>query len=90
LVEVLGLAPERILKLWKCRDSVIDKNGKLIPERVNNPCSDSLSTQIVSQKPQNMTNAEAVKFEDFMRKIFRYEPEERLSAAELLHHPWLN
>jgi len=36
-----------------------------------------------------VSGEEKILFIDFLRKMLAWDPEQRLSAAELLSHPWL-
>jgi len=38
---------------------------------------------------ENLTGEEQEQFFNFMKAMLRWLPEERLSAKELLKHPWL-
>ncbi|KAL9122469.1 MAG: hypothetical protein Q9187_000979 [Circinaria calcarea] len=89
MIEVLGLMPERMLQLWKGRQSVLDEDGNLLEEHVEDPFSDPLDVQISERKPNGMSSKDASAFESFIRSIFQYEPKERPSAEELLRHRWL-
>lgn len=89
MIEVLGLMPERMLQLWKGRQSVINEDGNLLEEHVEDPLNDPLDVQISERKPNCMSSKDASAFESFIRSIFQYEPKERPSAEELLRHRWL-
>lgn len=86
MIEVLGPIPERILQNWRGRQSVIDEDGNLLQEHVEDPVSDPLDVKTSEGKPSGMSSEETSAFEIFIRSIFRYEPEERPSAEELLKH----
>ena len=79
MIEVLGPIPERMLQLWRGRQSVIDEDGNLLEEHVEDPFSDPLDVQISDRKPDCMSSKDASTFESFLRSIFQYEPEERPS-----------
>lgn len=89
MIEVLGPIPERLLQLWRGRQSVVDEYGSLLERHVEDPFSEPLDVQISKFKPACMSSEEASVFESFIRMIFRYEPEERPTAEEILRHRWL-
>ena len=86
MIEVLGPMPKRMLGLWRGRHSVVDENGHLLEEHLEDPFSDLLDVQASERKPKSMSMKDALAFENFLRSIFQYEPEERPSAEELLRY----
>ncbi|KAI1377964.1 kinase-like protein [Hypoxylon crocopeplum] len=44
----------------------------------------------LERQDYRMSRFEVLQLSDLLRKMFRYEPEQRLSAADVLNHPWLN
>lgn len=89
MIEVLGPMPKRMLQHWKGRLSVVDEDGNLLKNQVENPFSDPLEAQISERIPDCPTLDEASSFESFIRSILQCEPKERPSAEELLRHRWL-
>lgn len=50
--------------------------------------SDSLEVQFEKNKPDDIDSEEAKVITELIRKILRYEPSERPTAADLLQHSW--
>jgi len=48
-----------------------------------------IRAQTLTERTRPITQEEARCFTDLLRRIFTYDPEKRLSASEVLHHPWL-
>jgi non-specific serine/threonine protein kinase len=55
------------------------------PQMITN---DSLEVQFNKTKPDDIDSEEAKVITELIRKILRYEPSERPTAAELLQHSW--
>lgn len=89
MIEVLGPMPERMLQAWGRRQYFVDDDGNLLQKCIEDSLSDPLEFQIAKYKPICMSSEEALVFEDFLMSLFKYEPEKRPSAEELLQHPWL-
>lgn len=89
IIGAIGPMPERMLQFWKGRQSVVDEAGHLLPNLAQDPLSEPLTVQLSKRRHRWMSSDEATAFEDFLRLIFQYEPENRPGAQELLRHRWL-
>ncbi|GAM86930.1 hypothetical protein ANO11243_049510 [Dothideomycetidae sp. 11243] len=90
MAEVLGTMPKDLLQRWEARASYLDEDGNVLAEPLGGSASDSLHVQIKAQKPRDMSTKETCLFEDFICSALRWQPKDRLTAAQLLQHPWLN
>lgn len=90
MIEVLGPMPKRFLQRWRGRSSVVDEDGKLLQKHIEDPLSISLHDEISEQKPPFWSSETASAFEDFIRMMLQFEPDNRPSTEELIQHPWLN
>ncbi|KAJ8610899.1 hypothetical protein MRB53_038287 [Persea americana] len=89
IIEVIGSIPCNYLQQWKGRKRFFDDQGNILPEQARDRYGIPLAERIAELKPADMTDHDAAVFQDLMRCIFRFEPKERLSASQILAHPWL-
>lgn len=61
----------------------------LYPGQVRDP-SDIPASLSLESSEENLEGRRKELFLQFMRKMLQWVPEDRHSAAELLHDPWLN
>ncbi|QKX57219.1 uncharacterized protein TRUGW13939_04327 [Talaromyces rugulosus] len=65
--------------------SIVDLGLANEPPMITN---DSLEVQFNKKKPDDIDSEEAKVVTELIRKILRYEPSERPTAADLLQHSW--
>ncbi|KFY42383.1 hypothetical protein V494_02434 [Pseudogymnoascus sp. VKM F-4513 (FW-928)] len=84
MVACMGPPPLKFLHRSKESWNYFDKQGRLL-EPTGIPASLSLESS-----EENLKGRRKELFLQFMRKMLQWAPEDRQSAAELLHDPWLN
>ncbi|TKA53794.1 hypothetical protein B0A49_09695 [Cryomyces minteri] len=89
LVEVLGPLPADLFALWTDRAAHVDEEGNLLPKVIEEGISEPLNESLQTEKPKGISDQDLALFEEFLRCMLRFHPMQRLSAAELLKHPWL-
>ena len=85
-MEICGKMPKNFVErglVWK---KYFDKNGKL--KRIKDIRHLSLKNILVQK--HHIKENEAQALVDFLMPMLEYYPEKRISARELLRHPWLN
>lgn len=97
MVDMLGVLPEKWWIAWKERDTYFKENDTesqrpqisihdKIVERgylYDTPC-----LPLAEQVDRDISSEEAKVFEDLLSKIFKYEPDDRLPASQIVHHKW--
>ena len=102
MVHYLGPPPRDLVSRSDLGDSFFDIEGMTLPRPVVSYCS--VNTQIrvgkvrslpsptfklIWELEENLSGEEQQQFLDFIKSMLCWLPEERLSARELLEHPWL-
>ena len=85
-MEICGKMPKNFVErglFWK---KYFDKNGKL--KRIKDIRHLSLKNILIQK--HHIKENEAQALVDFLMPMLEYYPEKRISARELLRHPWLN
>ena len=85
-IEICGKMPKNFVErglIWK---KYFDNNGKL--KRIKDVRHLSLKNILVHH--HHIKENEAQALVDFLMPMLEYYPEKRISARELLRHPWLN
>lgn len=80
--KVIGPAPKGF---WKIARKYYNSRGKL----KNNPKVEPISIASLLDKNYNLDDAANKALEAFLLTGLRYEPAQRISAADALKHPWL-
>ena len=85
-MEICGKMPKNFVERGIFSKKYFDKNGKL--KRVGDVRHLSLKNILV--KKYHIKENEAQALVSFLMPMLEYYPEKRISARELLKHPWLN
>ena len=85
-MEICGKMPKNFVEKGIFSKKYFDKNGKL--KRVGDVRHLSLKNILV--KKYHIKENEAQALVSFLMPMLEYYPEKRISARELLRHPWLN
>ena len=85
-MEICGKMPKNFVQRGEFWKKYFDKNGKL--KRIEEVNYINLK-QILIQK-HHLKENDAQALYDFLKPMLEYFPEKRISARELLRHPWLN
>ena len=85
-MEICGKMPKNFVERGLVSKKYFDKNGKL--KRIKEVRHLSLKNILV--KKHYIKENEAQALVDFLMPMLEYYPEKRISARELLKHPWLN
>ena len=84
-MEVCGKMPRNFVERGEFWKKYFDKNGKL--KRIDNINYINLKNNLVLN--HHLKENEAQALWDFLKPMLEYFPEKRISARELLRHPWL-
>ena len=84
-MEVCGKMPKNFVERGEFSKKYFDKNGKL--KRIDNINYINLKNNLVQN--YHLKENEAQALWDFLKPMLEYYPEKRISARELLRHPWL-
>ena len=84
-MEVCGKMPRNFVERGEFWKKYFDKNGKL--KRIANINYINLKNNLVLN--HHLKENEAQALWDFLKPMLEYFPEKRISARELLRHPWL-
>ena len=85
-IEICGKMPKNFVERGEYSKKYFDKNGKLI--RMPEIRHISLKNLLVLR--YHIKENEAQSLTEFIMPMLEYYPEKRISARELLKHPWLN
>ena len=88
MIEVLGPMPQHLLKQWTGRHRYVNEEGVVPEDTEEGPFGELLGEQIVKRKPSDMSEEESRQFEDLIRRMCHWIPEERPTADQILEHPW--
>jgi len=102
MIALLGSPPKSFLEGSPIVGDYFDKNGRL-PYLERFYCTSynlhtlgrwivdvEISSNSLEELEENLKGKEKALFLQFMRKMLRWVPEERMSAFELLDDPWVN
>ena len=84
-IEVCGKMPKNFVERGEYSKKYFDKKGKL--KRIGNINHINLKDVLVQK--HHLKENEAQALWDFLKPMLEYIPEKRISARELLRHPWL-
>ena len=84
-MEICGKMPKNFVERGEYWKKYFDKNGKL--KRIDNINYINLKNNLVQN--HHLKENEAQALWDFLKPMLEYYPEKRISARELLRHPWL-
>ena len=84
-IEICGKMPRNFVERGEFCKKYFDKNGKL--KRIGEIPHINLKNVLVQKYHLKENEAEALW--DFLKPMLEYFPEKRISARELLRHPWL-
>ena len=84
-MEVCGKMPKNFVERGEFSKKYFDKNGKL--KRIDNINYINLKNNLVQNHHLKENEAQALC--NFLKPMLEYYPEKRISARELLRHPWL-
>jgi serine/threonine protein kinase len=84
-MEICGKMPKNFVERGSVWKKYFDKNGKL--KRIKEVRHLSLKNLLVQK--HHIKENEAQALVDFLMPMLEYYPEKRISARELLRHPWL-
>ena len=97
MIHALGPLPPAMFERWSRRERYFNKDGKPIRtdvEQSEKPSDiwvgQTLEQRFQEEKPKDMTYNESDGLLKVIRSALKYDPEDRLSAAELLALPWFN
>ena len=85
IIEVCGKMPKNFVQRGEYWQKYFDKNGKL--KRIGDIGHINLKYILVQKHHLKENEAQALC--DFLKPMLEYYPEKRISARELLRHPWL-
>ncbi|EPE36474.1 Protein kinase-like (PK-like) [Glarea lozoyensis ATCC 20868] len=83
MIALLGSPPQGVLDGSPIIREFFDNNGNWIDET-------KVPSKSLEEMEENLTGRDQVAFLEFMRKMLRWVPEDRMSAFDLLDDPWLN
>ncbi|KAL5328972.1 hypothetical protein ACEPPN_002481 [Leptodophora sp. 'Broadleaf-Isolate-01'] len=83
MIALLGSPPKSFLEESPIVGDYFDKSGRWIGDV-------KIPSTSLEEFEENLEGKEKVLFLQFMRKMLRWVPEERMSAFDLLDDPWLN
>ncbi|KAF1919640.1 kinase domain-containing protein [Ampelomyces quisqualis] len=83
VIAMLGPPPPDLLKRGSRTKDFFDDEGKWI---ANMPIPEGLTLE---SSEENLVGKEKEAFLEFVRCMLRWKPEDRMTAKELLNHPWL-
>ncbi|KAH7085434.1 kinase domain-containing protein [Paraphoma chrysanthemicola] len=83
VVAMLGPPPQDLLKRGSRSKEFFDDEGKWIADT---PSPEGLTLE---SSEENLDGKEKEAFLEFVRYMLRWKPEDRMTAKELLDHPWL-
>lgn len=95
MIDRLGPLPEHLFSAWPRSHYYFRPNGKLFNSMVGSKRheeiilpSESIETVFEQEKPTELDDEEGAIVLNLLRQVFRYEPEKRPSANDVLNHPW--
>lgn len=85
IAEVIGIPPDSILEKTTRKSVFFDREGnlKIVPNsrgKIRKPATRDLEEFIGPDAPL---------FVEFLKEIFRWDPEQRPTATQALNHPWI-
>lgn len=89
LIDMLGPLPSDLSEKWEWCSQRFDKSKKRVGQwsETRVPSLEEL-VAFWESEDHEVLDDELSLFVDMLRKLFRYNPEERMSARELLEHKW--
>jgi hypothetical protein len=91
LIEIFGPLPSYLLDKWQDRAKFVDEKGHLLEVDFEEEYTmRDFHDRVTQQMLHEMTDEDAVFFEDFIHSMLKYDLSERSSASDLLKHPWLS
>ena len=93
MIDQLGPLPEHIFSQWPRSNKYFHSDGEPFNSLVSGTeilliKSPSLETRFHEEKPSEINENEEKIVLDLVLSALSYEPEKRLSAKEMLCHPW--
>ncbi|KAF1913678.1 kinase-like domain-containing protein [Ampelomyces quisqualis] len=97
MIHALGPLPPAMFERWPRGKRYFNKDGEQIRSDVGKSeipsdilVGHTLEQRFQERKPKNMTYNESAGLLAVIRSALKYDPQDRLSAAELLALPWFN
>lgn len=97
MIHALGPLPPAMFERWPRGKRYFNKDGEQIRSDVGESeipsdilVGHTLEQRFQERKPKNMTYNESAGLLAVIRSALKYDPKDRLSAAELLALPWFN
>ncbi|KAI1303969.1 serine protein kinase [Xylaria venustula] len=95
IFKIIGTFPNGLRQQWSQRHMIVNTRDEFVPppwlaggEHCYIETRMDLEDFFEHKKPNDIDRNEAGQIKRLLRRIFRYDPKERPSAAELLQEPW--
>jgi serine/threonine protein kinase len=82
MIALLGPSPKDMLERGSWSDSFFDESGEFTADV-------EIPTTSLEEEMKSLEGEEKSSFLKFLRRMLRWRPEDRATAAELVEEPWI-